>query len=78
MGRKYTKLSEQIRRAVRESGWTQYRIAKRAKLDKGTMSRFMSGKMGLAMESLDQLGKVLRLNVVVDEKDAREGGKEKK
>ena len=54
-------LSEQVRRAIQDSGKTQYRIAKESGVDKGALSRFMSGERGLTLESLDRLTDYLGL-----------------
>jgi transcriptional regulator with XRE-family HTH domain len=59
------KLSEQVRRAVEASGRSRYAICKALGLDQATMSRFMSGKGGLSMESLDALADLLDLNITV-------------
>ena len=63
MGKKRAKLSEQIRRAVDASGLSRYRICKTLNIDQGLMSRFMAGKGGLAMASLDALADLLELEL---------------
>ena len=67
MKRKRVKLSDQIRRAVDESGLSRYAICKATGIDKGHMSRFMAGKGGLSMANLDALADVLRLCIVAGE-----------
>lgn len=61
---KRLRLSDQIRRAVDTCGLSRYRICKEIGLDQGTMSKFMAGKCGLALETLDALADVLGLDVV--------------
>jgi ribosome-binding protein aMBF1 (putative translation factor) len=56
--------SDQIRRAVDDSGISRYRICKVIKLDKSVMSRFMAGKSGLSVPVLDRLAGLLKLRVV--------------
>ena len=64
MKRKRVKLSDQIRRAVDASGVSRYRICKAAGIDQATMSRFMAGRVGLLMPTLDALADVLGLDLV--------------
>jgi transcriptional regulator with XRE-family HTH domain len=64
MGRKQGKLIDQIRRAARDCGMGQNALGRKVKIDKGTLSRFVRGKVGLSMESLDALADVLNLRVV--------------
>lgn len=63
MARKAVSLSEQVRRAIRDSGLTQYRISKEAGIDRSTLHRFMTGERGLPMKTLDRLAEVLDLRV---------------
>jgi transcriptional regulator with XRE-family HTH domain len=56
-------LGEQVRRAVRDSGQSQYRIAKETGVDKGALSRFMSGERGLTTDTLDRLVEHLGLTL---------------
>lgn len=64
MGKKRVKLSDQIRRAVDESGLSRYAICKGAGIDQATFSRFMRGQVGLSLPTLDELADVLGLNIV--------------
>ena len=56
--------SDQIRAAVDASGMSRYRICREIGLSQPTMSRFMAGKSGLSMETLDRLADLLGLVVV--------------
>jgi transcriptional regulator with XRE-family HTH domain len=60
------KLSDQIRRAVNDSGMSRYAICKIGAFDKAMISRFMAGKRGLSLTTLDRLAEVLRLRIVAD------------
>ncbi len=58
------KLSDQIRRAIMEAPLTRYRIAKVTGIDQAVLSRFVAGKVGLSMATLDALADVLGLDIV--------------
>jgi transcriptional regulator with XRE-family HTH domain len=67
VAKKRAKLSDQVRRAVDASGRSRYAICKAVGLAEATMSRFMNGKGGLSMDSLDALADLLDLNITVGE-----------
>ena len=71
MGTKRVKLSEQIRRAVDESGMSRYAICKAIGMHESVMSRFMNGKGGLQQDSLDALADLLELDIVARGKHGR-------
>jgi transcriptional regulator with XRE-family HTH domain len=56
-------ISDGIRAAVDASGMSRYAICKALGIDKGLMSRFMNGKGGLAMATLDAIADLLELEV---------------
>jgi hypothetical protein len=66
MSKKLTRLSDQVRRAVNDSGVSRYRLCKDTGIDQGAFSHFMAGKIGLGMANLDALGEVLRLRVTAE------------
>lgn len=72
MGKRRVRLSEQIRRAIRDCGLTRYAISKETGIAQETLSRFMSGERGMSMQSLDILADLLNLDIV-----ARKGPKPK-
>ena len=65
---RHKRFSDQIRAAVDASGMSRYRICKEIGLSQPTMSRFMAGRTGLSMESLDRLADLLGLDVVTQPK----------
>ena len=67
--------SDQIRRAVDQSGYTRYRIWQEIDIDQAVMSRFMSGQGGLSIKSLDRLAKLLGLTVVAKKAKPRRSAK---
>lgn len=68
-------LSDQIRRAIDDSGMSRYRICQEIGLAESTMSRFMSGQGGLSMETIDALGDLLGLNITGSRKRRKSRGK---
>jgi len=58
------RLTDQVRRAIEKSGVSRYRICREAGIDQASISRFMAGKTGLTLASLDRLADVLGLDVV--------------
>ena len=71
MEKQRVKLSEQVRRAVDESGMTRYAICKAIGMHESVMSRFMNNKGGLQQDSLDALADLLELDVVARGKHGR-------
>ena len=66
MANKYVRFSEQVRRAIDGCGSTRYRISKQTGIDQAVLCRFMSGKQGLDMKTLDVLAEFLGLRIVMD------------
>jgi hypothetical protein len=56
-------LSEQLRRAIRDSEMSCYQICRIIKLSQGTMSRFMNKGGGLSMSTIDELADLLHLDL---------------
>lgn len=56
--------SDQLRSAIRDSGLSVYAIAQSTAIDKAVLSRFMNGKSGLSVTSIDRLCTVLGLRLV--------------
>jgi plasmid maintenance system antidote protein VapI len=55
--------SDQLRRAIDESGMSRYAVCKAIGVHQSTMSKFMNGKGGMSIEALDRLGELLGLHV---------------
>lgn len=56
--------SDQIRRAIRRSGLTRYRLAVEAGVEQASLSRFLAGA-GVTTKTLDAIAQVLRLEVTM-------------
>ncbi len=78
VARRNVKLSDQIRRAIQNCGVSRYRISKETGIEQTTLSKFMLGKRGLPMKTLDVLADFLRLRIVMDgPRKAAKGKKER-
>jgi plasmid maintenance system antidote protein VapI len=59
-----TKLSDQIRQAMDDSGLTRYRIANDIGMNESALGKFYNGERGLSTKMLDRLGIYLGLEIV--------------
>jgi transcriptional regulator with XRE-family HTH domain len=64
MAKKSTNLSDDLRKAIVESGWQQKEIAEAAGIERALLCRFLAGRSGFSMNSLDRLAAVLGLRLV--------------
>lgn len=60
--------TEQIREAVRQSGRTNYDVAKVMNVAPSTLWRFVQGQTGMSTDKLDKLAEALDLHVTVGRK----------
>ena len=58
-----TDLAAVIRRAIRDSGLTPYRVATDADVDRAAMTRFLHGQRGLTLDSASRICEVLGLEL---------------
>jgi transcriptional regulator with XRE-family HTH domain len=63
-----TKLSDQVRQAIDDSGLTRYRIAQETGIDESALAKIYNGKRGFNSNTLDILGEYLGLRIVMDRK----------
>ncbi len=69
------KLSDEIRQAIETCGKTRYQIAKETGVDAATLCRFVQGRQGLLMDSLDRIAECIGLHVVMkDDPRGKKGG----
>jgi hypothetical protein len=59
-------LTDQVRKAIDTSGRSRHSICEEIGLDRAVMSRFMAGKSGLALPTLDKLAEALGLRIVTE------------
>jgi plasmid maintenance system antidote protein VapI len=71
MGKWRLTFSDELRRAIDDSGLTRYRIAQMLGIAESTLSRFMSGERGLTMKCLDRLAALLDLHVTRDRQERK-------
>ncbi len=57
-------VSDQLRDAIRRDGRAAHAIAGAADVDPGILSRFLSGKRGITIDSLDRIAGALGLGLV--------------
>ena len=69
------RLTDQLRAAIDASEMSRYAIAKAIELQQSTLSRFMAGKSGLSVDTIDKLGVLLGLQLVTTDKSAKGKGR---
>jgi cyanate lyase len=69
------KLTDQLRKAIDDSGLTRYRISQETGISEATLSKFYLGQRGLSMEALDALGECLQLSIVLGRQSNPKGTK---
>lgn len=75
MSKRKQTFCDQIRRAVRESGMSSYRICQEIDFGESGMSRFINGHGGLSMRNLDKLADLLGLAVTVKKPKRKRKGR---
>lgn len=66
-------LTDQLRRAIDDSGLTRYRIAKETGISESALAQFYNGHRGLSMEALNALGEFLELRITLGRKPTKKG-----
>jgi DNA transposition AAA+ family ATPase len=69
------KLSDQIRQAIETCGKTRYQIAKDTGVDAATLCRFVQGKHGLLLDSIDSIAECIGMRVVLEGKRKTKKGR---
>ncbi len=71
MARRQTTFSEQLREAIRQEERSRYRISLETGIAQGQLSRFMQGKCGLSLRSIDLLCECLGLGLTALKRKGR-------
>jgi transcriptional regulator with XRE-family HTH domain len=58
-------LTDQLRKAIDDSGLTRYQIAKATGIDESALAKFYNGHRGLSMAALNALGEFLQLTIML-------------
>jgi transcriptional regulator with XRE-family HTH domain len=64
-------LTDQLRRAIEDSGLTRYQISKKTGIDESALAKFYNGHRGLSMEALNALGEFLQLRITLGRKTGK-------
>jgi transcriptional regulator with XRE-family HTH domain len=64
MASKNKNIVDQLRRAMRESGETEYAIAKASGVSQSVVNRFLSSERGISLETAAKLCEYLKLDLV--------------
>ena len=66
-------LSDQLRRAIEQSGMSRYRLAEESGVDAASLCRFVAGQTGLTLKNIDRIGQVIGLRLVIDGPEGKKG-----
>lgn len=69
--KRLTKMTDQIRQAIDDSGLTRYRIAQDTGIDESTLAKFYHGTRGLSLNNMDRLFEYLELQIVPLKKEGK-------
>ena len=64
---------DDIRKAIKASGKSRYRISKDTGISQGQLSELMAGTKGLSIEALERLADYLKLEIVIRPKGRKTG-----
>jgi transcriptional regulator with XRE-family HTH domain len=71
-------IANELRRAIKRSGMTRYRVAQLSGISEAVLSRFVNGQTDLTMENADKLCAALGLRVALEPKGKRRSKKPKR
>jgi plasmid maintenance system antidote protein VapI len=63
MAKKTARVSEQLRRALMNCGESRYQVSKMTGIQQSVLSRFVNGRHGLTLDTLDRLADYLELEL---------------
>src|SRR5260370_40395603 len=59
-----SRILEQVRKAVRDSGHSRYAISKATGIDQGQLSKLIHGQCGLGLDGLERLAEFLGWEII--------------
>ena len=59
-------LMDTLKKEIKRCGMTRYRLWKLSGVEQSVLSRFMAGKLGMTLDTADQLCRVLKLRLKKD------------
>jgi DNA transposition AAA+ family ATPase len=71
MKTKQTSLTDQLRQLIEDAEITRYQLWQQTGIDQAVLSKFVNGKGGLSMESLDKIGELLNLQITTKPSPAK-------
>ena len=74
MGKKFKRLSDQLRDAIKSCGKTRYRIWQETGISQEVLSRFVNMKGGLSMRAVDKIGEYLGLKITFERRPRKQKG----
>jgi DNA-binding transcriptional MerR regulator len=60
-----SKVYDELRKAIKESNKTRYRLWQETGIDQALLVRFMNRKSGLSIESIEKLIEALGLEIII-------------
>jgi len=72
-----SKILDEIRKAIKASNKSRYRLSKDASIPQSQLSRLMTGEKGLSFEALERLVEALGLEIIIQQKKSRKTVKRK-
>ncbi|MHC4501428.1 MAG: helix-turn-helix domain-containing protein [Planctomycetota bacterium] len=72
-----SKILDEIRKAIKASDKSRYRLSKETSIPQSQLSRLMTGEKGLSFEALERLTDALGLEIIVQKKKTRKPAKPK-
>jgi len=73
-----SKILDEIRKAIKASDKSRYRLSKDASIPQSQLSRLMTGEKGLSFEALERLVEALGLEIVIQKRRPKGRQKRKK
>lgn len=73
-----SKIRDEIRKAIRDSDTTRYRLSKETGVSESHLSRFMSEERGVSLENIESLADALGLEIIIRSKKGRKKVKHSK